>query len=215
MNTRGVDIILGLTGVVFPFAGATAPAGWLLCDGSAVSRETYANLFAVIGTAYGAGDGSTTFNLPDLRGRVAAGKDDMGGSAANRLTTGGSGVDGATLGAAGGAQTHTLSEAQMPAHGHTGTAASNGSHTHTGSANTAGDHTHTYTGVSGGDTGPNPIPGANAGSSNTGSAGSHSHTLTINADGAHTHSVTVGDTGGGSAHNNTQPTIVLNHIIRT
>jgi len=57
-------------GSVMPFAGATAPTGWLLCDGSAVSRTTYAQLFQVIGTTYGAGDGATTFNLPDMRGRV-------------------------------------------------------------------------------------------------------------------------------------------------
>ncbi len=60
-------------GMLAPYAGKTAPAGWLLCDGSAVSRTAYAALFAVIGTTYGAGNGSTTFTLPDLRGRVAAG----------------------------------------------------------------------------------------------------------------------------------------------
>lgn len=75
-----------MTGTVLPFAGSTAPDGWLLCYGQAVSRTTYAVLFAVIGTTYGIGDGSTTFNVPDLRGRVAAGKDDMGGSAAGVIT---------------------------------------------------------------------------------------------------------------------------------
>ena len=85
----------------------------------AVSRATYSDLFAAIGTTYGAGDGSTTFNLPDLRGRVAAGRDDMGGSAANRITNGGSGIVGTTLGAAGGAETHTLTTAQIPSHSHT------------------------------------------------------------------------------------------------
>lgn len=61
-------------GTVKPFAGSASPSGWLLADGTAVSRTTYANLFAAIGTAYGTGDGSTTFNLPDLRGRVAVGR---------------------------------------------------------------------------------------------------------------------------------------------
>jgi len=89
-------------GVVLPYAGASAPTGWLLCYGQAVSRTTYADLFTAISTTYGAGDGSTTFNVPDLRGRVPAGKDNMGGTAANRLTAGGSGVTGTTLGAAGG-----------------------------------------------------------------------------------------------------------------
>lgn len=61
-------------GTVFPFAGSSAPSTWLICDGSAVSRSTYADLFAVIGTTYGTGDGSTTFNLPDCRGRMVVGK---------------------------------------------------------------------------------------------------------------------------------------------
>lgn len=60
-------------GVVAPFGGAAAPTGWLVCDGSAVSRTTYASLFTAIGTTYGAGNGTTTFNLPDLRGRMVAG----------------------------------------------------------------------------------------------------------------------------------------------
>lgn len=107
------------TASVQAFAGSTAPAGWLLCAGQAVSRSTYADLFAAIGTTYGAGDGSTTFGLPDLRGRVIAGVDNMGGTAASRLTSAGSGVAGTTLGAAGGAETHTLTTPQMPAHTHT------------------------------------------------------------------------------------------------
>jgi microcystin-dependent protein len=108
----------GMTGTVLPFAGAAAPAGWLLCYGQAVSRADYPNLFAAIGTTFGAGDGATTFNVPDLRGRVAAGKDDMGGVAAARLTnagTGNPGIDGSTLGAAGGADRLALSAAELPA----------------------------------------------------------------------------------------------------
>lgn len=87
-----VDPSIGGTppGAMMAYAGATAPAGWLLCYGQAVSRTTYSALFAVIGTAYGAGDGSSTFSLPDLRGRVPAGRDNMGGSAASRLTAAGS-----------------------------------------------------------------------------------------------------------------------------
>lgn len=155
-------------GVVLPFAGSSAPSGWLLCDGSAVSRTTYAALFTAISTAFGVGDGSTTFNVPDLRGRVAAGKDNMGGTAASRLTTGGSGVDGATLGASGGAQTHTLTLAQIPS------------------------HTHTYQGI--------PV-----GTFGGGSGGNASNNTTQSS----------GSAGSDGAHNNTQPTIVLNHIIRT
>ena len=90
------------SGSLQPFAGATAPNGWLMCFGQAISRTTYADLFAAIGTTHGVGNGSTTFNVPDLRGRTIAGKDNMGGSAANRLTSGNSGVAGTTLGAVGG-----------------------------------------------------------------------------------------------------------------
>lgn len=109
-------LLLGLipSGAVFPFAGSTAPTGYLLCFGQAVSRTTYAALFAVTSTTYGIGDGSTTFNLPDLRGRAAFGDDDMGGSAANRITNAISGITGTMLGAVGGDQrvqlhTHTAS----------------------------------------------------------------------------------------------------------
>lgn len=84
------------TGSLVPFAGATPPSGYLLCDGSAVSRTTYAALFAVIGTDWGPGDGSTTFNVPDLRGRVAVGAGTGSGLTPRSLAdTGGS--EGVTL----------------------------------------------------------------------------------------------------------------------
>lgn len=106
-------------GVVKDFAGTVAPAGYILLYGQTISRTTYADLFAVIGTTYGVGDGSTTFTLPDARGRVVAGKDDMGGSSANRLTNQSGGLNGDTLGATGGAETHTLITAETPSHTHT------------------------------------------------------------------------------------------------
>ena len=68
-STEGLNV----TGIIIAYGGSAAPAGFLLCDGSAVSRTTYADLFAALGTTWGAGDGSTTFNLPDLRGRSALG----------------------------------------------------------------------------------------------------------------------------------------------
>lgn len=88
VSTGLIDLSFGGTpaGVLLPFAGTTAPDGWLMCFGQAVSRTTYASLFSAIGTSFGSGDGSTTFNLPDMRGRLPAGKDDMGGSAAGRLS---------------------------------------------------------------------------------------------------------------------------------
>ena len=98
-------------------ARSTAPSKWLLCQGQDVSRSTYSDLFTAIGTTYGAGDGSTTFNVPDLGGRVVAGKE----ATATRLTSGVSGVDGETLGAVGGDQ-------NMHEHTHTATQAS---HSHT------------------------------------------------------------------------------------
>ena len=107
------------TGSFTPYAGITEPSDWLFCYGQDVSRTTYAALFAVISTTYGVGDGSTTFNLPDLRGRVVAGQDDMGGSSANRLTDQTGGLDGDTIGAVGGEEAHTLLTANMPAHTHT------------------------------------------------------------------------------------------------
>ena len=106
-------------GSVIPFAGSSAPTGFLLCDGSAISRSTYSDLFSAISTTYGSGDGSSTFNVPDLRGRVVAGQDDMGGSSANRLTDQTGGLNGDTLGDTGGSETHTLTTAQIPSHSHT------------------------------------------------------------------------------------------------
>jgi microcystin-dependent protein len=91
-------------GTTLEYSGTTLPFGYLWENGANVSRTTYALLFAAIGTTYGVGDGSTTFAVPDSRGRVAAGKDDMGGSAANRLTNAISGVTGTTLGGVGGSQ---------------------------------------------------------------------------------------------------------------
>ncbi|MED5549874.1 MAG: phage tail protein [Pseudomonadota bacterium] len=100
-------------GAVMPYAGSVAPAGWLLCYGQAISRTDYAALFSSIGTTYGVGDGSTTFNLPDMRGRAVFGKDDMGGAAAGRLNnTSISGTaqnpDGTTLGATGGSDRRAI-----------------------------------------------------------------------------------------------------------
>lgn len=88
-------------GIIMPFAGTVAPQGCLFCDGSAVSRTTYAALFAVIGTTYGEGDGSTTFNVPDLSGRVVIGVSNSH-----------------ALGTTGGSETVTLTADQLPAHVH-------------------------------------------------------------------------------------------------
>lgn len=143
------------TGAVVSFAGSSAPTGWLICNGAAISRSTYAALFAILGTTFGAGDGSTTFSLPDLRGRVPVG------------AGAGSGLTNRVLGATGGEENHTLTTDEMPAHTHPigfipleGTGGSTGTRAYPGSANT-------------------------------------------------------GSTGGDDPHNNMQPFIVLNTIIKT
>lgn len=187
------------TGSVLDYAGSSAPTGFLLCYGQAISRTTYAALFAAIGTTFGVGDGSTTFNVPDLRGRVGVGKDDMGGSAANRVTSGGgAGFDGAGLGNNGGYQAVQLTSSQMPSHTHT----ANHSHTVTGRAAASGDHYH--------NTSSSP-----AFISTLGNGGSEGYGSAF-ASGASTDSasVTTSSAGGTTAHLNMQPSIILNKIIK-
>lgn len=139
---------------------------------------------------YGLGDGSTTFNVPDMRGRVPAGNDAMGGTGASRITLATSAGVGATLGSTGGAQTHTLTEAEMPSHTHT-----QNSHSHSmpSSGQTHGNGTG-YTHLSG--TGSWNFSNMNVGSTNSTTA-------------------TNQNTGGDGAHNNIQPTIVTNWMIKT
>lgn len=109
-------------GAVFPFPSQNIPNGWLLCNGQAVSRQTYSTLFGVLGVTYGAGDNRTTFNLPDLRGRSVVGMETMGGvSSSGRLSNSRPGnVDGSVLGGVGGSETHTLSpqESGLNPHDH-------------------------------------------------------------------------------------------------
>lgn len=167
-------------GMVMPYGGNTAPTGWLLAYGQAISRTTYSDLFQAIGTTYGAGDGTNSFNVPDLRGRTIAGQDDMGGSSSNRLT---SPINGDTLGAAGGSESHTITEAELPSHTHGG----------------GGTITIPY-GVN------NTQPGNVAGLVQV-TAGSSPQTFTVSG--------TSGSVGSGTAHNNVQPTIILNYIIKT
>lgn len=174
-------------GMMAPYAGATAPTGWLLCFGQAVSRTTYAALFAVLSTTYGSGDGSTTFNLPDLRGRVIAGQDDMGGTSANRLTGLTDGVNGDILGGTGGLQSNTLTEAQMPAHKH---ASGNLYKTNFD----VGVYGSTTTGV------PGTADWAHDAGFGSTNGTWQPWTQTV---------------GSSAAHNNVQPTIVLNYIVKT
>lgn len=103
--------------------------GWIDCDGRSLSRETYSDLFTIIGTSFGSNDG-TTFKLPDLRGRVM-GCAGHGATLTNRA-----------LGLYIGEETHALNQNEMPSHTHTGTVNASGGHTHTASSSNAGSHNH-------------------------------------------------------------------------
>jgi microcystin-dependent protein len=102
-------------GTILDFAGDTPPADYLLCYGQLVSKTTYAALYAAIGDLWGTGN-ATDFKIPDLRGYVTAGQDDMGGTSAARLST--LGAEAVKVGGAGGLQTHVLTTAQLAAHAH-------------------------------------------------------------------------------------------------
>lgn len=181
------------TGTVLPYAGSTAPSLFLIADGTAVSRSDYADLFGVIGTTYGAGDGTLTFNLPDLRGRVAVGRDP-------------SQTEFDILNDKGGEKTHKLTDAEMPSHYHSAnppsaTTSSNGNHNH--GTNTVGED-----------------GGSLSGSTNKYRVTGGGSTLDTTYDGTHSHTVNIGafntsSAGSDAAHNNLQPYITLNHIIRT
>jgi microcystin-dependent protein len=167
--------------------GSTAPSShFVLAYGQAISRTTYSTLFSLFSTNFGTGDGSTTFNIPDLRGRVTAKKDDMGGSAASRITSTYFGTSAATLGAVGGEQSHTLTAGE--------------------SAILSYNVTNPTVPLSPGSIlnniayqgGPNGLNNIWTG---TGSNGSTiGGVVTANA--------------GGNPHNNIQPTIICNYIIR-
>ena len=183
-NPYGVPL-----GGLLPYLGATAPnSAFVLPFGQAISRATYATLFALIGTTFGAGDGSTTFNVVDLRGRVPGGKDDMGGAAAGRigsLATDGGTIVGSTLGSSGGSAAHALTAGEMPAHGH-------------GVSDPGHAHSYIDATIGGGQTlagGGAPIGGVNT----TGSAAT---------------GISIGNAGGGAAHALLQPTVIVNYILR-
>lgn len=145
-------------GSIIPYSGETAPEGYSICDGKELNRETYKELFSIIGTTFGNGDGTSTFNLPDLKGRVSVGLDS-------------SDTNFNTIGKTGGEKTHTLTIDEIPAH----------------------THNLTYN-----------ISGAGA---NTGGTVALGNTST-------TSSFATLPTGGSKEHNNLQPYIVLNYIIK-
>jgi microcystin-dependent protein len=214
----GADVYAPI-GAMMPYAGSTPPSSnWLFANGATASRTVYATLFAVCGTTYGNGDGSTTFNLPNYQDRVPV------GSGATY-----------TRGATGGAATVALSAAELPSHQHTfsaslvsGSAASVGDHSHglSGSTSSDGTHTHGYVNASSTRSDMNASAGSTCNngsfSSDTGGAGGHGHSLSgsTTSDGGHSHSVSgnvsgnTGSIGSGTAHQNLQPYLAVPYIIR-
>lgn len=179
-----------MAGIIQMYAGSTPPSGWLVCDGSAISRSTYPELYSVIGTTYGAGDGTSTFNLPDFRGRVGVG-------------TGEGTADGAT--------NHSLNDKGgnedmiVPYHNHSVSAVTNGI--------SGGNHNHTYSHVNtttfkeAGDTTQHTSV-SSVSTANTGGTGAHNHNLPA-------HNTNYEGTSGNTVGANMMPYIGINYIICT
>lgn len=199
-----------LAGMIYMYAGSVAPQGYLVCDGSAVSRTTYADLYAAIGTTFGAGDGSSTFNLPDLSGRVA-----IGASSSHALAS------------TGGEESHTLLSGEMPAHshevpqhGHTNSiTASMPSLSHTVSTQPS----YKYNSPSGsqGTDATTPSRSVYAGTSSVNASrttslavAKHNATAcTMSGEVTDCDALTTDSVGSSAAHNNMQPYVTMNYII--
>jgi len=197
------------TGVIEMFAGSVAPIGWLICDGSIVSRIAFSDLFKIIGITYGSGNSNNTFTLPDMRGRCPIG-----------VGTGAS-LTARTLGSNVGAETATLSEANLPSHTHTASVGTESvTHTHTGtSGGESTNHVHNFSHTVGTSGSYGLFDSATASSSGQPSTGgiqqNHTHTTTTGTESAnHTHSVTNANTGSGTAFGIMSPSIVVNFIIK-
>lgn len=198
------------TGTVMPYAGTSAPTGFLICDGTAVNRSTYSALFGIISTSYGAGDGASTFNIPDLRGRVPVGK--------------GAHADVNTLGYADGARNITgISDQSLrsPKHSHTnGLSTQNGGvHSHSGTTSDGGYHQHQVGGdsqriVNSADAFGNTVSNSYGVGAVTSLDGNHNHGFGTSQHDGHTHNIvgTIGISGGAT---DTPPNLVLNYIIKT
>ena len=216
-------------GTVVMHGAGTAPSGWLACDGSAVSRTTYADLFASIGTRYGSGDGSTTFNLPGTASLVPVGIA-VSGSAGDTTVSGSSALNALALGDQSADHGHTITVDSANAnHDHNASSANaNASHSHNASAantnlshshswnknfnttNQNADHTHGYQKTNNSNVAANTNNQSashshnfNSGTVNTNNAlSNHSHTITVNSGNAnHSHGITVDSGNANHTHN--------------
>ena len=191
VNFSQLSTYLPPSGLIQMYGGNAPPAGYLFCDGTAYSRSTYSGLYNIIGNTYGNGDGVSTFNVPDLRSRVALGSGT------------GTGLSTRIIGSSGGEETHTLSITEIPSHTHT-----DSGHTHTDAG-----HAHTPGGAQ------YFLETSNA--AGTGFAGASGLTYTISGGtgtaqaAIQTASANIQSTGGGGAHNNMQPWLAVNYIIKT
>ena len=220
---------LSPAGQVAHFCTTAAPTGWMKANGAAISRTAYSDLYAAIGTTFGAGDGFTTFNLPDLRGEFIRGFDDARG------VDGGRGL-GTAQGGQNAAHSHAGSVDGAGSHSHTGSANGGGGHSHSATTGPAGAHSHSYRdrywtdnsafmpvsykedAPAGYNSGFSPqisydydgnaflyIDGTTGGvgdhthSVSVSGVGDHTHTLAVDAGGSHTHTFTTGSTGGSEA----------------
>lgn len=183
-TVREVGVPIGT--IAYTIRTTVPDDSWMFPAAQAISRTTYADLFALIGTTYGTGDGATTFNLPDLRGRLLVTHDLNDGLAANRVTTAGSGVDGATQGGTGGSQNITLDTTQIPSHTHI-----------------ENPHSHPFTYQNSGTAG--------GGNSSTNSIAATGLALTAATDNT---TATLQNTGGGLSHINMPPVMVQKAMLK-
>lgn len=207
LNGSIASLVLVPVGSVVPYAGTNVPANWWVCEGQLLNRTSYSTLFAAIGTSWGAGDGTTTFALPDLRGRTLVGQD----SAANRTPAA------TAIGAAAGSATVALTTAQLPAHNHVvdpavATTSSSGSHRHGISANVVLQKAQVgYPDEDIWGNGYNQTPAyafpADDPDRWTTTDGAHTHTVDIPA-------TATTSTGSGTAHENMPPFATIRWIIR-
>ena len=183
-------IVTAVPGTVAMFAGGALPTGWLWCDGSAISRTTYAALFAAIGGYWGTGDGTGTFNVPDLRSRVPIG---AGAAAPAGLTP-------RNLGVAGGEENHVLTVNELASHNHDGMSGAEDR-----------DHDH---GVPPGSTGYVGTYGAGWGPVNGGAPATGGPIAASGIERTkHLHPIAYG--GASWSHNNMQPYAGINYMIKT